>query len=479
MMNALEKAKLIKELQDLGHDLDHRSLALYEIARSKKRIRDIFELCDEPIFKKQNLAFKTITQPDVAAYEFAADSLYNLSFRGFFLDEYDLEKALYTYTESGWAFLYNQRKGWQIWLIPAPNRTALISEWTDIEQSYAWLLHEQSLSTCLKTDLELKASAAVLSLADAEIIVEPTIVPSETKNEASTLETNPEIADLNALNKVSKLVKIQNSVSKAQKDNAEKTLADSQEPIEDHVELAIPKVKPEKDFSLDHYAVEVIELKDSKAKTDALFELKLKDYPDTSTYIEIILNYDVNAEILDMPMYMAEQLQSSGQFHSYLLLIGASSLEQAQQLLQHVTQIQSSSYISIKPIHWQDIKDSLLQFDQLSTTFNQVTETVWQQESYYPYISAQAFSPRKYMLFDEAVPHTNTPILLLEERQKLRVIHGEKRLKMSAYELAYPCIILKRDKALNWQSIHMLIADMPKPISVQDLYLALQSQITA
>jgi len=85
MINALEKAKLIQELRELGQQLEQRNLSLYDIARCKKRIGDIFESCNEPIFKKQNLAFKTLTQPEVAAYEFVADSIYTLSFRGFFL----------------------------------------------------------------------------------------------------------------------------------------------------------------------------------------------------------------------------------------------------------------------------------------------------------------------------------------------------------------------------------------------------------
>ena len=34
-MNALEKAKLIKELNELGQQLEHKSLSLYEAARSK------------------------------------------------------------------------------------------------------------------------------------------------------------------------------------------------------------------------------------------------------------------------------------------------------------------------------------------------------------------------------------------------------------------------------------------------------------
>ncbi|WP_081408491.1 hypothetical protein [Acinetobacter sp. NCu2D-2] len=109
-MNALQKAYLIKELQDLGQSLDHRTQSLYEVARSKTRIQEIFEQCNDPIFKKQHFAFKIRTQPEMAAYEFAGQSEFQLSFRGFFKDELDLEKALYLYPDSGWAFLYDEKK---------------------------------------------------------------------------------------------------------------------------------------------------------------------------------------------------------------------------------------------------------------------------------------------------------------------------------------------------------------------------------
>lgn len=63
-MNALEKALLIKELNLLIDGLEHRSLSFFEIAKSKSRLTEIFGLCDEPIFKKQILKFKSHTQPE-------------------------------------------------------------------------------------------------------------------------------------------------------------------------------------------------------------------------------------------------------------------------------------------------------------------------------------------------------------------------------------------------------------------------------
>ena len=73
-MNALKKAHLVKELHELIQQLEHQALPLYDVARFKKRIRDIFNLCDEPIFKNQILAFKAQTQPELAAYQFSAST---------------------------------------------------------------------------------------------------------------------------------------------------------------------------------------------------------------------------------------------------------------------------------------------------------------------------------------------------------------------------------------------------------------------
>lgn len=475
MMNALEKAKLIKELQDLGQDLDHRALSLFDVARSKKRVRDIFELCNEPIFKKQNLAFKTLTQPDVAAYEFAADSLYKLSFRGFFLDEYDLEKALYQYPESGWAFLYHSKKGWQIWLIPAANRTALISEWTDIEQSYAWLLHQQTLSTCLKTDLELKATAAILSLSDAEIQLKPaTIIESQIEKNDLESEKPAQIS----ISKDKKTAKMKTPKSKSNKTSLEESPQESTVSAVEMNETISPKPRPIDDFKLGEWAIEVIDFKNSEQFAEALYELKLQDQTHSTAFLQIILNHHDQSDVLNQPIYLAEQLESSGQFKSYLMLIGATSAEHAQVLIQHLAQTQTIQVAAIKASTWQDLRNNIFQLEQLYTFYSQITAPLWQQDIYYPYIPTEIFSPRKYMLFDESIPHTNTPILLLEERQKLRVIHGEKRINMHKNELAYPCIILNRDKKLNWQSIHSLIAEMPKPIAVDELYLALKSQMT-
>ena len=166
-MNTLEKSLLIKELHDLIDALEHQRLSLYETAKAKARIKEIFMLCDEPIFQKQLLTFKASQNPIQTAVTFAEQSLYAQSFRGVFTQPEALETALYQQPETGWAILYQPRAGWQIWLIPAADRTALLSEFQDLEQVYRWMLEQQQQYHCLQTDAELK-QAAVLEAAQTQ-----------------------------------------------------------------------------------------------------------------------------------------------------------------------------------------------------------------------------------------------------------------------------------------------------------------------
>ncbi|UUS64950.1 MULTISPECIES: hypothetical protein [unclassified Acinetobacter] len=65
-------------------------------------------------------------------------------------------------------------------------------------------------------------------------------------------------------------------------------------------------------------------------------------------------------------------------------------------------------------------------------------------------------------------------MLLLQERQKIRLIHGQKRLTLSRTEQALPYLILHRQHGLNWQSIQNVIQQLSQPIDVISLYQALK-----
>lgn len=159
------------------------------------------------------------------------------------------------------------------------------------------------------------------------------------------------------------------------------------------------------------------------------------------------------------------------------MLLGVPSQLQAHYCIQHwLTQHQRQA-AAIKSLAWSIISTSFMQLELFSTAYLQQAETVWTQPDYHPFILAQFIQKQKFISFQEAAADFFTPVLLLQEHQKIRVIHGEKSISLTEDELAYPHILLQRDKQLNWRNIHNIILTMPQPIQVLELYREIQTQI--
>lgn len=462
-MNALEKVRLIKELHELGHDLDHRSLSLYEVVRSKKRVQEIFQQCNEPVFKKQLLAFKTRLQPELSAQEFARETHYYHSFRGFFLNADHLKEALYAHPLSGWAFLHDPKRGWQIWLIPAPQRTALISEWNlDIEQSFSWLLHQQQLSSCLKSDHELQATATPLSLE----MVEEKLPESSINTYISKHEiwANPQVLPIQ--HKASNV--LQTIVSPAELDLSHSEPDEPQ--VENKESVAVPDIPATLEFQDLLFQVSDVSL--VEIGNHHLFELRLAS--DSSLqHLKMAWHYQAHIDWNSQPIYLAEQIDSTGRFSHYCMLLGTSEWQQAIQLMQFWGQQQNYHIAAIKTISAVELSTKFLQLDSLYQTYSEQARLIWQQKDYFPFIPLHQITTKKFILFDEQPANFHTPLLLLQERQKLRVIHGEQRLKLSSTEQMYPCLILKRDQQINWQLIHQILLEIKEPVAVAELYASI------
>ena len=155
-MKAIEKALLIKELHQLIDGLEHQPLSFFEIARSKKRIREIFALCDEPIFQKQLEAYKALTQPQAAAERWIQQSPYQHAYIGLFQYESALTDALKQQAAFAWGVLYKSGLGWQIAFQSTP-ATLYSSPWhIKFEHAYQWFLsHVQSAQQLNNTHFQI------------------------------------------------------------------------------------------------------------------------------------------------------------------------------------------------------------------------------------------------------------------------------------------------------------------------------------
>ena len=477
-MNLQEKVQLIKEIHVLTHQLEHRALSFYETALSKRRIHEIFALCDEPIFQKQILSYRALTKPHMAATEFAKQTPFSLLFRGYFINDTSLESALYQYPEMGWALLHDLELGWQVWMIPAKQRTALLSDWGNFSECYDWLIEQQQLYRSLMSDTDLHQHAVrlkdeVITAQSAVAASVDTLPPIEAINNDISVDVDHSDKQINEADPL---------LANSNTDKSELSAPDiaSLVPIEqpthapstEHLNSTTAIVELPEQIQIAQYTARVQTLQNIDAQL-ALYELQFMDQPELTTQLDVLLHTTDGADWKNQPLYLAEQINTEGRFIKYLLLFGAQTQMEAIRLSQLFCQQHQHELAAIKVISWDNLEQLCAAPDQLYQQ-SQRAEMIWAQNDYYPFIPAQLIHTQKFIHFDEPEPTLHTPLLLLQERQKIRLIHGQKRMALSRTEQALPYLILHRQQGLNWQSIQNAIQQLPQPIDVISLYQALK-----
>ena len=158
-MDVLEKALLVDELKTLIDRLNDNKTSLFEIAKSKQRIKDICASCDDPAFQDQLIPFKQFIQNEDFSAEELADYGYTMTYRGTFNFMGRVENALFASGDMGWAAL-RQAQHWQVWVI-RPALSFLKSPWMNSSQdALKWL--QRHASDYVKTDDELDHLIPVL-----------------------------------------------------------------------------------------------------------------------------------------------------------------------------------------------------------------------------------------------------------------------------------------------------------------------------
>ena len=497
-MNTLEKSLLIKELRDLIDALTHKRLSLYETAKAKARIKEIFMLCDKPIFQKQLLTFKASQNPIQTAVTFAEQSLYAQSFRGVFTQLEALETALYQQPEAGWAILYQPRAGWQIWLIPAADRTALLSEFQDLEQVYRWMLEQQQQYHCLQTDAELK-QAAVLEAAQTVTIeaaqtqpIFATVDPEENKAADPPIQfdfirdhiATEEVAssETQVLDVAKDELTIEPTADQTIISNAILNTAQPDATTIDTAQMTAgtqkPSVNPAYNLLLSQYSCPISALNLSQNESAQLYRVFLPEAPEVTQYADVLVHLsdpeEDQQQVLARTVYLAEQTNTQGRFIKYVVLLGALDQMQAIRLTQNFCQQFEHEIAAIREISWEKLQEHLFDFDQLFQCYSHDAQIVWQQEHYFPFIPIQHIQTTKFIQFEESEAQSHTPLILLKERQKIRVIHGQKRLQLSRTEQAIPHILLDRQQGISWQMIQKVISQLQQPIDALQLCQALQ-----
>lgn len=432
-MNPLEKALLVKEISLLVQQLAEGSLSYFETAKHKQRLKDIVDVCDTPLLNQQIFGERSHIKPFAEAEVFIASSNYSDCCAGVFKNDRELENHLHEQLSSSWALLFHDRLGWQIWMIEIPNYTLLISDWGKLEDVYAWMIEEQKSFPCLKSNQNEPHKRKYLS--------EPVLkIPTLTH----VVETAP-----------------------------------MQVPVLDTEIIAPVMTQPEHpSLVLNEHIYHLIPLNFENHTEKLLFRLQPEQSNHRLSYIDLLAYYVDLENILQRPIYLAEQINLKGQFIKYLALFGAQNDTQAIRMAQSFSHQQQYSLACVRKIDWTILQNDLFELETFFSCFGSA-EILWRTEQYYPFIPTEFINKQKFIQFDESPANFKTPIILLKERQKIRIIHGKNRVALSKAENAYPYIMLDRQQGISWKIIQDTVQKMQQPIRPLQLYESIQQHITA
>ena len=209
-----------------------------------------------------------------------------------------------------------------------------------------------------------------------------------------------------------------------------------------------------------------------------LYGLDILERTEINQNIDFLIHSDQLDHCLDSPIYLAEQTNQHGRFLRYLALSGADSPTEAIRLSQQFAQSCQHQLAAIREIEWDQLQGHMHDVFSIFQLYTQQAKLVWHIEDYHPFILADLLNSHKFIQFEESSADVNTPILVLKERQKIRVIHGQKRVGLSRAEIAYPCLVLDRQHGVSWQLIQNTISTLPQPITVFQLFDSIQKQLS-
>ncbi|RKG40667.1 MULTISPECIES: hypothetical protein [Acinetobacter] len=490
-MNVLEKAQLLKELHDLLNHLENRSLNFFEIAKSKNRIKQIFKLCDEPIFHKQQAEFKRRSEPKASAIEFAQKSAYALSFVGYFEQEDALLEQFGSQHQLGWGLLHHSNASWKV-IVYTPQLTQpWQSPWGTLEQSFA-VMQTQHTEHGLLTDEALLHAQQILpldSVVSHEIVIENTspycfdeVIITETDpsdNHPISVNSDSNTAEAEEISLYAD-VPTQTEFGVNTPLIPDPIIEFKPTPIEELTPMPVVEVLPSQEFTAPEQialfklkaTVQVIAPK--TATEDVLLHLNIESMPELDQHATLIMHANAIETWQNMPATLAEQIDSDNKFIKYILLFGAHDHSAAMRLLNQYCRHANLHIAAIKELSLNSLGMDFTDADLLFRAYQERAHLLWSMDHYYPYIPAHLVHTPKFILFEEAAATRQTPILLLLERNKTRVIHGENRMAFDHSESAYPYLLLNRQQDITWQRIHNIILEMPQPIDVLTLYQTLK-----
>lgn len=180
-------------------------------------------------------------------------------------------------------------------------------------------------------------------------------------------------------------------------------------------------------------------------------------------------------QIQHSPIYMVENMDHQNYFKYYTFVFAAENSRHAINLINKLATKNQEQLAHISQITWKDFKDKAFELSDCCQLYHTSTIVI-KASSLYSHISEKLISKQQMIPINEASATTVTPLLLLQESHRFRVIHGQQRLALGSYtNKMYPCIVLSRNSGVTWQMIREQLKCLPtQQVGVYELLDALR-----
>lgn len=188
-----------------------------------------------------------------------------------------------------------------------------------------------------------------------------------------------------------------------------------------------------------------------------------------------LLSCDIDmVKIQHSPVYMVENMDHQNHFKYYTFVFAAENPHHAVDLIKKLASKHQEQLAHIAQVSWKDFKNQAFDLTKCCQLYHTSTVVV-KASSLYSHIAESLISKQQMIVINEATATKVTPLLLLQESHRFRVIHGQQRLALgSSANKMYPCMVLSRNSGVTWQMIREQLKYLPAEVGVYELLDALR-----
>ncbi|WP_343597044.1 hypothetical protein [Acinetobacter sp.] len=126
---------------------------------------------------------------------------------------------------------------------------------------------------------------------------------------------------------------------------------------------------------------------------------------------------------------------------------------------------------------WQIWQDHATNLETFFDVFLQ-EKTLWKPPEIPIFIPRELVLTQRFIPFEEMPASLTTPLILMKERLKYRIVHGENRLQSSVDALGYPCVLFSRQDGVSWQMLRDILTTLSSPVSSDILHIAITQHVS-